>query len=95
MRLVFPADGISVSSNLRNCREQDGLLTFSQCSVNLLENYITMTFDSDLPLQDSATQVFSVSIDAAIDLPTSIKVVENIVLRTQNGEYQTTSFKAT
>lgn len=95
LRLGFPKEEMKVSANLKNCIEQDNQLRFARCEANLLENYITITFASDLQLRDTTTQVFTLRIETAVHLPQSIKVVNNIVLSTQNGEYQSTSFKAT
>lgn len=94
LRLSFPKEDMKVSAKISNCTEQDNQLRFARCEANLLENYIALTFANDLRLQDTTTQVFTVRIETAVHLPQSIKVVNNIVLSTQNGEYQSTSFKA-
>lgn len=40
LRLTFPKDGMTVSSGLKDCKEQDKQLQFDTCVVNTLENYI-------------------------------------------------------
>ena len=40
LRMTFPADYMTVSTSITNCYEDQGLLTFSSCTVDVDKNYI-------------------------------------------------------
>ena len=40
IRLTFPKNEMTVSSNLKNCKEQDNQFKIQACTFNTLDNYI-------------------------------------------------------
>jgi len=70
--MTFPKDEITVSKNLRNCKDSDSSFTVT-CTINELENYFQMIFNKDLNLDmGSSTAVISVTVEKAINLPMTI-----------------------
>lgn len=86
---------MTVSASVTNCREIDGLMTFSSCTANTEKNYIEFVPQNAVELEFTTTASYQVRASSAINLPDTIATVDPITLQTSSGEYRTTTFRAT
>ena len=93
IRIEFPADEMTVSTQVTNCVEALGQLTISSCSADTDKNYLEFTIGDSIELIDSSgTDIYDFSADKAINLGDTNKTVENIYLTTSGGEGRPTTF---
>ena len=86
---------MQVSSDLTNCRELDGQLTFTSCTANTFTNIIELILAQDVNLQGSNTPVYRMSFESAVDLPMTVELTNDIIFTTAASEVRSTTFKAT
>lgn len=92
MRLYFPPEEMQVNRGLRDCRDVDGGLVFSSCTVNTEKNYIEFVVATAIEPEEGETtsSITSVLLESAVDLPMTIAKAEGIRLTTSGGEERET-----
>lgn len=97
LKLSFPAGtGMTVSKDVKDCKESDGQFTVTKCEAHVEDNYLQFTIDQALTLTEGATTAgFEIAASTAVNLPTTTARVDPISLSTEAAEVRATVFTAT
>lgn len=95
LKLSFPAEtGMTVSKDIKDCKEQDGQFTVVKCKAHVDDNYLEFTIKEALVLDGATTAGFEIAASKAVNLPTTVARVDPISLSTAATEVRATVFTA-
>jgi hypothetical protein len=95
LKLSFPAEtGMTVSTAIKDCKEQDGQFTVTKCEAHVEDNYLEFIIAEALVLDGATTAGFEIAASTAVNLPTTVARVDPISLSTEATEVRATVFTA-